>query len=69
MIGKRSNPLNLMVRCDPVGCANDFNWLGKYYALQKVPCPENVRRIRSRAVPGKVGNCSRTNRGRVPARA
>ena len=36
---------------NPVGCANDFNYLDVYFAPQKVPCPENVRRICSREVP------------------
>jgi hypothetical protein len=45
---------------NPVGCANDFNNLMAILHCQKSACPQNVLRIRSRAVPGTGGNCSVT---------
>ena len=43
---------------NPVGCANDFNELNEILTLLKVACPQFVLRIRSRAVPGKIGKSS-----------
>jgi hypothetical protein len=43
---------------NPVARANDFNGLCLFLHCQKSACPQNVRRIRIRAVPGKCGNCS-----------
>ena len=51
---------------NPVGCVNYFNGLDDFCAFQKLPVPENFRRICSRAVPGKIGKCSNAHRRTSP---
>ena len=51
---------------NPVGYANYFNGLDDFCAFQKLPVPENFRRICSRVVPGKIGKCSNANRRTSP---
>ena len=43
--GKHLAPKAEVTGSNPVGCANLFKDLDVYFALQKLPCPENVRRI------------------------
>jgi hypothetical protein len=43
---------------NPVGCANFFNGLWPFLQRQTGVCPENVRKICSRAVAGKIRNRS-----------
>jgi hypothetical protein len=51
--GKHLAPKAEVTGSNPVGCANHFKYLGDIFASQKVPCPENVRRICSLEVPGR----------------